>query len=303
MITAVGVGDYVIDRYYHCDRMFPGGNALNFAVYSKQLGHESAFVSVLADDRYTDIVKDALETCQIDYSMCVQRHGETWLCNTRLENGERTITDANDCGVIKNQPLVIDSELIEYLSNFDIIHTNVNGWLGEQIFQLKKTHVPIIYDYSDLWESLDDLLAIVPGIDFAFLSGKGLPKEQLRDILKKLVEEGCELAICTIGKKGAIVYDGEQFYTEEPYNLHADVVDTLGAGDSFLTGFITTYIEGKKRFYELTQGEHGKYCTPNDMKKYLSQLVQHAMQVGNLIAIRNCMVLGAFDLGTTLEEY
>ncbi len=302
MIRAVGIGDYVIDRYYHYGKMFPGGNALNFAIYSKQLGHDAAFVSVLADDHFTDLVTKALDDYQIDRSRCVPRHGETWLCNTRLENGERTITDGNDCGVIKNQPLQIDSLLLDYLKGFDIIHANVNGCLGKELEKLKDTGVPVIYDYSDVWQTEEDLLSVCPHINFAFFSGKKLPQDVLKDLLKKLVEHGCELAICTIGKDGAIVYDGTRYFMEEPYNLHASVIDTLGAGDSFLTGFITTYIEGRKRLACITQNTPEQYCTEQNLGEYKQNLISYSMQVGNLLAIRNCMVLGAFGCGVPLVE-
>ncbi len=42
------------------------------------------------------------------------------------------------------------------------------------------------------------------------------------------------------------MYDGEQFYTQ-PATLIDNVVDTMGAGDSFLTSFMDCYIDQLKR--------------------------------------------------------
>ena len=304
MIKAVGVGDYVIDRYYHYGLMFPGGNALNFAVYSKQLGCGAAFVGILADDKFAEIVTEAIDARGVDRSKCVRVHGKTWLCNTRLENGERTISDDNDGGVVKTQPLKIGNGLLDYLRGFDIIHTNVNGYLGKEIEKLKLTGVPVIYDYSDIWQSEEDLLEICPYINFAFFSGKKLPQAELKQLLRLIVDNGCELAICTIGEQGSIVYDGNKYYIEKPYpyNINSEVLDTLGAGDSFLTGFIITYIEGYKRYKSIVGQEAQKYTTAEGDKDFKSNLIKHSMQVGNLLAIRNCMVLGAFNHGVALEE-
>lgn len=302
MIKAVGVGDYVMDRYYHYGMMFPGGNALNFAVYSKQLGHEAAFVSVLADDSFVAHALDALDAYQVDRSRCVQRHGATWLCDTKLENGDRTITDSNDCGVIKNQPLDVDDALLDYLKGFDIIHANVNGWLGEGLKRLKSTGVPVIYDYSDLWKSEQDLYEIAPYIDFAFFSGKKLPRPQIDEFLKELIGLGCRMAICTIGKQGAIAYDGSRYYVEQPYLAQGEVVDTLGAGDSFLTAFITTYIEGRKRFYAIVQSEPTKFISEGSKRAFQESLIAYSMQIGNLFAARTCMIMGAFGRGVPLRE-
>lgn len=302
MIKAVGIGDYVMDRYYHYGKMFPGGNALNFAVYSKQLGHEAAFVSVLADDMFARHAIDALDAYGIDRSMCVPRHGQTWLCDTRHENGDRSITDSNDCGVIKNQPLEIDDALVEYLKAFDIIHANVNGCLGKGLTRLKSAGVPIIYDYSDLWKTEQDLYGLCPFIDYGFFSGKNLSRERLEELLKGLAERGCHLSVCTIGKQGAIVYDGNRYYAEPPYHASSQIVDTLGAGDSFLTGFITTYIEGCKRASTIAQGEPSKFSSADDSRAFRESLIVYSMQVGNLLAARTCRVMGAFGRGVPLRE-
>lgn len=302
MINAVGVGDYVIDRYYHHGLMFPGGNALNFAVYSKQLGCNAAFVSMLADDKFADIVINAIDDLGIDRSRCKQVKGKTWLCNTRIENGERTISDDNDGGVVKNQPLKIEGDLLKYLGEFDIIHANVNGCLGKEVEKLKLTGVPIIYDYSDVWESQEQLLELCPHIDFAFFSGKNLHINELKEMLKLTVDNGCELAISTIGEQGSIVYDGEKYYVEKPYKTSGDVLDTLGAGDSFLTGFIITYIEGWKRYKAITNKGTHHLTSKSGNKAFKRSLIKYSMQIGNLLAFRTCMVLGAFGYGVPLED-
>jgi len=302
MINAVGVGDYVIDRYYHHGLMFPGGNALNFAVYSKQLGCNAAFVSMLADDKFADVVIKAIDDIGVDRSRCVQVHGKTWLCNTRIENGERTISDDNDGGVVKNQPLKIEGDLLNYLGEFDIIHANVNGCLGKEVEKLKLTGVPVIYDYSDVWESQEQLLEMCPYIDFAFFSGKNLHITELKKMLKLTVDYGCELAISTIGEQGSIVYDGEKYYIEKPYKTNGEIIDTLGAGDSFLTGFIITYIEGWKRYRMITNKEQHHLTSKSGNNSFKRSLIKYSMQIGNLFAFRTCMVLGAFGYGVPLED-
>ena len=48
---------------------------------------------------------------------------------------------------------------------------------------------------------------------------------------------GSEIASLTRGSRGCILYDGEQFYVQ-PATLIDHVVDTMGAGDFFLTSFV-----------------------------------------------------------------
>ncbi len=47
-ISVLGIGDNVVDKYLHSGIMYPGGNALNFAVYAKLADIPSAFMGRLA---------------------------------------------------------------------------------------------------------------------------------------------------------------------------------------------------------------------------------------------------------------
>ena len=46
----LGYGDNVVDRYVNKNKYFPGGNAINFAVYAAKLGAESAYLGMFGDD-------------------------------------------------------------------------------------------------------------------------------------------------------------------------------------------------------------------------------------------------------------
>ena len=47
MIKVIGIGDNVCDQYYPAKIMYPGGQAMNFSVYAKMLGAQSAYLGVL----------------------------------------------------------------------------------------------------------------------------------------------------------------------------------------------------------------------------------------------------------------
>ena len=46
MLKVLGLGDNVCDVYLHTGTMYPGGQAVNFAVYARMLGAESDFMVV-----------------------------------------------------------------------------------------------------------------------------------------------------------------------------------------------------------------------------------------------------------------
>ena len=64
-----------------------------------------------------------------------------------------------------------------------------------------------------------------------------------RDLLKRVKEQGAGLVIATLGGNGSVAYDGKEFVVSGI--VEADVVDTLGAGDSYIAGFLNKALEGE----------------------------------------------------------
>ena len=62
---------------------------------------------------------------------------------------------------------------------------------------------------------------------------------------------GTKIAIITNGEEGAILYDGNRFYWQQP-DLK-DAVDTMGAGDAFVSAFIVAFVDLKGFEAETTE--------------------------------------------------
>ena len=48
----IGIGDNVCDKYYPSKIMYPGGQAMNFSVYAKKMGADSAYMGVFGSLSY-----------------------------------------------------------------------------------------------------------------------------------------------------------------------------------------------------------------------------------------------------------
>ena len=57
-----------------------------------------------------------------------------------------------------------------------------------------------------------------------------------------MVEKGARIAVGTFGDKGSVAYDGKTYY--ECGIQEAELVNTIGAGDSYMAGFMNGILKG-----------------------------------------------------------
>ena len=63
---------------------------------------------------------------------------------------------------------------------------------------------------------------------------------------------GPELVIATRGGRGSLAFDGTEFYTADV--VPCPVVDTLGAGDSYIAGFLAAWLSRQPVPIRMTAG-------------------------------------------------
>jgi sugar/nucleoside kinase (ribokinase family) len=76
--------------------------------------------------------------------------------------------------------------------------------------------------------------------DVVFLSDDVLPDP--RALMTRMLAAGKRLVVCTLGARGALALDGDGWHRADA--APATVVDTNGAGDAFLTGFLAATLAG-----------------------------------------------------------
>ncbi len=85
-------------------------------------------------------------------------------------------------------------------------------------------------------------------VDFAFLSCADYSLAQTREIVQQAQASGSRIVCATRGDEGAILFDGQDWYQQAPD--YVTPVDTMGAGDAFITAFICHFLAqptGNKR--------------------------------------------------------
>lgn len=304
MIKIACVGDNVVDINYVDGMINPGGNCVNAAVYAKQLGHDVSYVGILADDLYAKVLTDSFDKIGVRYDHCVTMHGETGRCFCSLVDGERILGDENDGGLVKSDPLVLTDELIGYLRQFDVVHTSCYSYIDDQLYKFKEAGIPVVYDFSTAWNK-ENLAKVCPYVTYVLFSDKeGIDRKESLAMLREVTDTyGCELAIMTMGKKGACVYDGYMLYEKKPYNVEAGAIDTTGCGDSWISAFITTYTECYKRLSDMKAAASENLILEENERDFRKNVIHISMCMGNLKARHTTLIKGGYGYGISIEEF
>ena len=78
-------------------------------------------------------------------------------------------------------------------------------------------------------------------MNVAFFSDDASDEESLKARILEVAALGPQIVVATRGGKGSLAYDGESFYLGQI--VPCSVVDTMGAGDSFIAGFLMAWLK------------------------------------------------------------
>lgn len=243
-VKVLGFGDNVVDKYEHLKIMYPGGNAVNFAVYAKKFGAvRSAYMGIFGSDKAAEHVIASLEAEGIELVKCVQAIGENGASTNTVINGDRVFLESNEGGIRGDMRYALNRFDLEYIRQFDLVHTGNYCFTERELPKIRRAGVPVSFDFSDD-SSEEYIAAIAPLVEFAFLSCGDMEEEEIRKKLAWIFSLGPALVCASRGAEGCIAYDGK-YYKQEAMPVER-MADTMGAGDSLLTAFLIGYLTVKK---------------------------------------------------------
>ena len=140
----IGIGDNVVDKYFHLKKIFPGGNALNFSVYAKQMGVSSAYMGVFGDDEAARHIISVMNKFNIDISHCRQYHGENGCAGVNIVDGERVFGGGNKGGIAARKAMNITEKDLEYIAGFNLIHSSCYSFLENELSKFSKIDRSIV---------------------------------------------------------------------------------------------------------------------------------------------------------------
>ncbi|GAA3708989.1 fructoselysine 6-kinase [Zhihengliuella alba] len=238
----LGFGDNIVDRFLDRGLDYPGGNAVNVAVYARRAGAHAEYLGVFGDDELGGFLRRAIEDAGVRTQRSVVRAGESGVSSLRVIDGDRVFQGWNGGGVTVRHPVDLEDGREEYAASFDVVHSSVYSGTEAELARLRRHDVLVSFDLSSEpdFRTPEYLDRIGPSADLVLLSCAGLEEDEAFALLDDAVRRGAGLALGTRGTDGALVTDGS-LRAAAPAQLVPEgtpVVDTMGCGDAFLAGFL-----------------------------------------------------------------
>jgi fructoselysine 6-kinase len=234
----VAFGDNDVDCYEAHGAMYPGGNALNVAVFARRAGANAAFIGAMADDPAGNHMRAALEMEGVNITRLRRAAGRTAFCvigNTA--SGEREFLRA-DLGVSIIAPNAGDLEMI---ARADVVHTGRSAHVEAHLSAFSN-RARLSFDFADQ-TGVDYVDAIAPMCFLASFSGGSMTDAEVATLQAQVRKAGANWCLITRGQNGAYLTGPDTDVGVPP--APAEIVDTLGAGDSFIARVLTGLLRGE----------------------------------------------------------
>ncbi len=231
-------GDNCVDYYKNTGNKYVGGNPVNVAVYFKRLGADSSYIGVVGNDEYGQWVIKELANKNVDTSKILCKKGRTAVSEVELIDGERVFGDYDE-GVLED--FILSKEQKDFILKHDILHTGLWGKIEGELEYFKSQGLKIAFDAAT--KPFDEVSQkAIRSVDYFFYADDNSDEKSLEEDMKKLWSKGAKQVIATLGSKGSMVYDGLEF--KKFGIIKCEVIDTMGAGDSFIAGYLKGSLDG-----------------------------------------------------------
>lgn len=262
----IGFGALNVDKLYSVDKIVshdeesfiksetdtPGGSAANTIVGLARLGCSTSIIGKIAEDEDGDLIEynlaiNGVYTNNLIYSDT----GSTGKCIGFVdENGERCLYISpgvnDDIKLGEINPLNIMRCKIMHYTSF------VGDSFNTQIELLEKISKETLLSFDPgmlyVEKGFDELRPILERCDILLINEHELrllcnnSNDDLKELCVGLLDFGISTIVVKQGSKGAFAMNNsEECFVE---SFECDAVDTTGAGDSFNSGFLYSFLKG-----------------------------------------------------------
>ncbi len=233
--------------------LVPGGVGRGMAINLKHLGLNTFIHSVIGKDIFGQYLRNGLIEEGINTTLLAEStERKTALFSVMASRG-KSATCVYSTQVLKE--ILFNSKVEKVIKENDIstfvLDSNLSEETLEGFYNYKKSHPEIfVFQNATAPDIAKKTMQYAPLIDLfgcneyeaAAILGETsvLPDLTTADKFQAL---GYKNFIITFGEQGVMVRIGNETWNEPPYTP-SQIVDTIGAGDAFASGFLMGFLEG-----------------------------------------------------------
>lgn len=231
----------------------PGGKGANQATAASRAGSQVHFVTKVGKDQFSQFAYDHLSSSEIHSFKLYQSDKEPTgnaIIYVSQQNGENMIAiypGANQT-ITEDEVAAITPEL----TNADVLLVQLENNFSATLNAIKLARAlgkkvilnPAPY-CDEILPHLDYLDVITPNeTEASLLSGVDVNDfDSAREAALNIARQGAKHVIITMGSRGALMYDGQQFQHIPAFPALS--IDTTGAGDAFNGAFAAALATGQ----------------------------------------------------------
>lgn len=230
-----------------------GSSSAIFASNLSSLGAKVGFIGKVGKDMFGELVIAELLAKGVDSSLLIKdsalNTGVTVVLNYLEDRANVTYPGAMESLTIND----ITKDKLKAARHMHFASLYLQEGIRSDIVELFKrakeagltTSLDTQWDPSEKWEF--DYKNLLPYVD-VFMPNKGellnLTKSESLDEAIAKIKDFSNTTIIKNGSKGSILVQKDCEILERPAYLNTNVVDAIGAGDSFNAGFISKFVQG-----------------------------------------------------------
>ncbi|MER8664036.1 carbohydrate kinase [Mesorhizobium sp. M1148] len=235
---------------------YVGGAVFNTAIALGRLGAPAGFFSGLSSDLFGGQFREALGASKVSSTYAHTSPRPTTLAFVRLTNGQATYTfyDENTAGrMLTTEDLPkLGAEIEAMLFGAISLISDPAGAAYEEFMKREHQRRVMMLDPNirpnfipDKAKHLRRIRSMMAMADIVKLSDEDLhwfgEAGSHDDVIRNWLDRGPKLIVVTHGSEGAVGYSRDHKVTVMPHKV--EVVDTVGAGDTFNAGILASLHE------------------------------------------------------------
>ena len=233
-----------------------GGDATNQSIVLSRLGFNTKLISGVGNDAAGFFLKTTIESQGVNLEdFAVIENGNSFVSIILIDKeGERSFIFSGDPGADQFEPNLAAIEGMQVVSIGSMFGSPVSTPEGiERIVKTAKENGSLVcadlivfpggYTVDDLGNALSYIDYVFPNEDEARLF---TGKKTIDEIADEFLKYGVKNVVIKRGKEGCFVKSEKERLLVPAY--HVNAVDTTGAGDNFVSGFITALMDGKSLY-------------------------------------------------------